>query len=136
MAIKTASAWALLAALLAGPAPADPLPTAGRYRCIIIGTGGCSTEPGNDSCIGTGIRRGHRRAHLSLDFSTNRATLNGLHGTILREGDGGDGAPAIAFGDLSLLGTPTIGFQTTDRLILVTLRRDTSMVEFSCRRSG
>lgn len=132
MRLRITCAWTVLAALLATPVAAEPLPTAGRYRCVIIGMGACSDRDGEQVCTGLGVARAHRRAILQLDFTRNEADLNGLRGAILRDGEGG-GTAGIVWGDLNLLGVQSIRVRRMERRMNVDLRRDEIVAEFRCR---
>jgi hypothetical protein len=138
MQIRTASAWALSLAFLASSAAAEPLPTAGLYHCIVTMVGDCAWIPamGERFCMSYPVSRGgDRRARLQLDFERNLATLNGLRGTILRGGPGGNGPPIIVWRDRTRRGAPTLEFQPSPYRASVMLSQGDHYDHFSCRRS-
>ena len=135
MTARTVSALACLFACLARPAAAEPLPTAGRYRCVLTSIGNCAWFPamGERFCMSYPI--GDRRAHLQLDFKRHRVTLNGLRGSIWRGGPGGNGPPVIVWRDLTALGAPTMEFAPSNYRASVILSQGDHYDGFVCRRS-
>ena len=70
---------------------------------------------------------------MKLDLNRAEADLNGIRGTIHKDGDG---SMLIAWTDLDVLGTPTLVVKSEGQRVWADLRFQGRTATFSCRPSS
>jgi len=118
-----------LAAMIASPAAGEEL-LRGHYECVGASQGSCGEGP-HGICMGARIRRDGPNLFLSLDFQSNEALLNGIHGTIRRDQTG---AVYLYWPDLMVFGQQRLRLSDTGGQIIATLGLVGPTADFSCHR--
>lgn len=102
----------------------------GQYDCVGASQGSCGEGP-NGICLGARIRRDGPNLFLSLDFDSNEALLNGIHGSIRRDQDG---ALYLYWSDLMVLGQQRLTMLSIGGQLIATLGSVGPTADFTCYR--